>query len=263
MLFELNNCDLQTDIKKIKGHSLSKLWGYFKAIAVKDSRLLICYKNIDPILKSLDAADPDAQDFRYPIGNAQNGNAPRQTLLGKRIVDLVTVREMVMELQNHLEDLYLITEIVVQERLLGSFTQDLNRDELKRLALDCGNDKTPYLAETKEKWKKSHKLSNHAFVRATDFIAQHREFAGYSGTETDLIAIPSELLDKIVAFKIHELAQKQHQTQERKHNCIVTFEEIKKDITKEPISFEAYRLSGVIIFPSRVISSPTPLGRDF
>ncbi|EKN4606265.1 hypothetical protein ACFJ92_003476 [Vibrio parahaemolyticus] len=247
VLFELNSCDLKTEEKLITGHSLSKLWAFFDVVAQKDSRLKELYLAIDPILKALDAADPDAQDFRYPTGNAQDGVAPTQTLQGKAIVDLLTVRKMVKELEDLLESLHLMAEIVACQRCLGTYTQDLNRDELMQLAIDCGSDPSSYFCDTQVKWQQSHGLSKRAFRRATDFIKDHREFSGYTGNETPLIAIAPDLLDAIVEFKLEDVErmlvrQKERRDKKSAGSSFYVFDVgmFAEEAKEEPIKFKAY-----------------------
>lgn len=247
VLFDLNKCDLKTEPKKITGHSLSKLWSHFYVVSKNDSRLRKLYQAIDPILKVLDAADPDAQDFRYPVGNAKEGAAPVQTLQGKAIVDLLTVRDMIQELSDRLEDLYLLAEIVSNERQLKSFTKELNRYELMQLAIDCGADSSPYFCETQTKWHKSHGLSRNAFRRATDFIKNHREFAGYMGNETPLMFIDPKLLDAIVEFKLQDVSRMLTEREERREKqpagSSLYFFDVSifaDEAKKEPIKFKAY-----------------------
>lgn len=247
VLFELNKCDLKTDTKKITGHSLSKLWSHFDVVSKNDSRLRELYQTIDPILKVLDAADPDAQDFRYPVGNAKEGAAPVQTLQGIAIVDLLTVRDMIQELKERLENLYLLAERVSNERQLKSFTKELNRDELMQLAIDCGADSSLYFCETQTNWHRSHGLSKNAFRRAKDFIKNHREFAGYMGNETQLIFIDPKLLDAIVEFKLQDVGRMLTEREERREkqpagsslyffNVSIFADEAKN----EPVEFKAY-----------------------
>ncbi|AWX99338.1 hypothetical protein A8139_04455 [Marinomonas primoryensis] len=239
-LFELNKCDLKTEEAKISGHNLCKLWKLFEAIAQQDSRLRNCYENIDPILKELDAADRDAQDFRYPVGNAKNGTPATQTLAGKRIVDLVTVREMITYLEEQLKSLQELSVIVSIERNLGTYTQDLNRDELKKLAIDCGKGTPPYYPEAKKTWQKNYSLSGHGFGRAMKKIRSHREFAGYAGVEKDLIALPIDLLDKIVQFKLIDLQTSFSSNRQLGGKLILSVNDLVDSIEIDTIASKAY-----------------------
>lgn len=230
VLTELNKCDLQTDENRIKGHSLGKLWSLFEAVAKHDSRLNNLFKNMNPIVQYLDDIDKDAQDFRYPAGNAKQGEKPKQTLEGKRIVDLVTTYKMVKELKELLMSLFAEVETVVEQRAMGSFTQDLNRDELKALSEACTNDTSAYFAETKKKWKALNGLSSNGFKRAIDFIKKHREFAGNIGEESDLISLSSELLGQIVEWKRKDIQR------DLENSALDVFERAKE----RPISCDAY-----------------------
>lgn len=230
VLTELNKCDLQTDENKIKGHSLGKLWSLFEVVTKHDSRLHNLFQSMNPIVQYLDDIDKDAQDFRYPEGNAKQGEKPKQTLEGKRIVDLVSTYKVVMELKELLMSLFSVVETVVEQRALGSFTQDLNREELKELSEACSDDTSAYFGETKKKWRALHGLSGKGFERAISFIQKHREFAGNIGVESDLLALSSELLEQIVEWKKKDI---QREIEDR---GLSVFESAKK----RSISWDAY-----------------------
>lgn len=242
VLTELNKCDLKTDENKIKGHSLGKLWALFEVVAKKDSRLNNLFERMNSIVQYLDDIDKDAQDFRYPEGNAKQGEKTKQTLEGKRIVDLVTTHKMVKELKELLMSLFAEVETVVEQRAMGSFTQDLNRDELKALSEECSDDTSAYFAETKNKWKALHGLSSNGFKRAIDFIKKHREFAGNIGEETDLISLSSELLDQIVEWKRKDIQR------DIENSALDVFERAKE----RPISWDAYEALKTSLTPEVV-----------
>lgn len=230
VLTELNQCDLKTDENKIKGHSLGKLWALFEVVAKHDSRLNNLFQSMNPIVQYLDDIDKDAQDFRYPEGNAKQGEKSKQTLEGKRIVDLVTTHKMVNELKEFLMSLFSEVETVVEQRVMGSFTRDLNRDELKALSEECRDDTSTYFGETQKKWKALHGLSSNGFKRAIYFIKKHREFAGNIGEESDLISLSSELLDQIIEWKRKDIQRNIG------NSALDVFERAKE----RPISWDAY-----------------------
>ncbi|MGL4447528.1 MAG: hypothetical protein ACRCYV_09005 [Aeromonas sp.] len=235
VLYTLNNCDLKAEEKIITGHSLNKLWGIFHTVANNDSRLLDLYIEINPILVELDAADPNGEDFRYPFRN-QNSE---QTLKGKSIVDLVTVKNMIEVLKNKLESLLITAELVSVQRNLKTYTQELNRDQLKKLAIDCGKDKSEYFCDTQAIWQNTHKLSKRAFRRAVDVINKHREFSGYMGKENDFIAISDDLLDTIIDFKLNYLSKNQcYINNWNANNDSVA--SLLEDTLEKPISHQAY-----------------------
>tara|TARA_R110000851_G_scaffold210486_3_gene363004 strand:- start:32517 stop:33809 length:1293 start_codon:yes stop_codon:yes gene_type:complete len=230
VLTELNQCDLKTEKRDIKGHNLGMLWALYKVIAQHDSRLMSLYQKMNPIVEYLDNIDKDAQDFRYPTGNAEQGGEVKQTYEGKRIVDLKTTHNVVTALKELLVSLLNTVDIVSEQRQLGSFTQDLNREELEELSKDCGNDTSAYFVTTKDKWKELRGLSGKGFIRAIEFIKKHREFAGNIGEESDLIALSSELLEQIIEFKLQDI---QKNFEDR---ALPIFERA----IKKPISLNAY-----------------------
>lgn len=257
VLFELNKCDFKTDERKITGHNLSSLWTLFDDLSQKDTRLRRCFLSIDPILTLLDAADPEAQDFRYPEGNAKKDQSAKQTLEGRRIVDLVTVHEMVSFLKKQLTSLNSIAVVVTTERNLGTYTQDLNREELKKLAQDCAEGTPPYYPEVKKAWNKSQNLSGRGFERAMEKIASHREFSGYLGKEQELIALPTELLDVLFETKLKEVRDQLAQAKKRGNKRILTVDDIADSITDDFPEYQIYKVLQNQLTPSVIAELET------
>jgi hypothetical protein len=197
VLNELNETDIKTEEREIHGHSLKKLWCRFKKQTTFDRRIIKVVEAIEPIITQLDQADPNAQDFRYP----ENTNG-EQTLDGKAIVDLVTVKEVVEYLREKLLYLYDLVEVIVRERQFGAFTKELNRKELKELSIELPDintwDNNEEFEVVKNRWKEKYSLNNTGFNRAVDFLKGHREFSGNINNEHNFIALDSPLLEELI-----------------------------------------------------------------
>ncbi|MCG7926279.1 MAG: hypothetical protein JAY67_12120 [Candidatus Thiodiazotropha taylori] len=205
VLVELNKTDIQTEERLLRGHGLKRLWDLFKQQAKFDRRIIEVIDSVDPIVNQLDQADPDAQDFRYPTNSEGS-----ETLDGKAIVDLVTVKQLVDYLKKRLLLLFRLTEVIVDERHLNAFTKELNREELRQLSIDLPEinewEKTAEFDKVKECWKSKLGLSNSAFSRAINFIKSHREFSGNIGKEYKFFALNKDTLEQVLE-KAYEIQQ--------------------------------------------------------
>lgn len=197
VLIELNKIGIRTKDCEIHGHSLKIQWALFKKQTAFDRRIIDVSESIDSMVIQLDQADPDAQDFRYPVNT--NGE---QTLNGKFVVDLVTVKLVVDCLAEKLVYLYNLIDLIIDERNLNAFTHEFNREELKQLSLDLPDFDTWSTSDDfqtiKLIWKEKYGLSNSAFSRAVDFIKKHREFSGNINFEHDFIALDNQLLECLI-----------------------------------------------------------------
>lgn len=253
VLVRLNETDRKTDNRLLHGHSLKELWDLFKKQTLFDRRFVSVVGDIDSIVVQLDQADPDAQDFRYPV-NADG----QQTLDGKVIVDLITVKELVDFLKDRVLYLFHLTETVVEERQLHAFTNELNREELRQLSIDLPDVSTwrdgGAFIEVKGQWRHELGLSNRAFSRAVDFIKGHREFAGNIGSEYSFVVLDEAVLDEVLK-KAHEV-QLERFANRHDHG----FERLRKP---SPV-YAAYESIKGILSPSAVaeIESLFYLSRD-
>jgi hypothetical protein len=211
VLIQLNKTDKKTEERDIHGHSLKKLWCLFKKQTFFDRRITKVLEDIEPIVIQLDQADPDAQDFRYP----ENSNR-EQTLDGKAIVDLVTVKELVGYLRKKLVHLCELVDVIVGERQFDAFTSEFNRDELEQLSFELPNietwERSNEFEAVKNRWKEEYKVSNKGFIRAVDFIKGHREFSSNINNEHDFIALDNQLLEDLIKkaneIKIEQIADR-------------------------------------------------------
>jgi hypothetical protein len=221
VLNKLNETDIKTEERDIHGHSLKELWCRFKEQTTFDRRIIEVLETIEPIVTQLDQADPDAQDFRYP----ENTNG-KQTLDGKAIVDLVTVKELVEYLTEKLLYLYDLVEVIVRERQFGAFTKEFNREELEKLSIELPDintwDNSEEFEVVKNRWKEKYSLSNKGFIRAVDFLKGHREFSGNINNEHNFIALESQLLEELIKkanrIRLEQIADKGKSLREQMAN---------------------------------------------
>ena len=207
ILIQLNQTDIKTEVPSINGHNLKDLWLLFKAKTNFDRRIIELVNAIDPIVTQLDQADPDAQDFRYPVNS--DGT---QTLDGKTIIDLITVGQVVDFISAKLIQLFNLVEVIVDERKLNSFTKEFNREELRQLSIELPDVTTwkdnPEFEAVKARWKERYNISNKTFSSAINFIKDHMEFSGNINFEHPFIALDDKLLEDLVK-KANEIRYEQ------------------------------------------------------
>ena len=195
---ELSKTDIK--IERKNGHGLLDLWNEFKIAAKNDRRLVNFANNIDHFISQLDNADPEGQDFRYPI-KVDGG----KTLIGKSIVDMHTLEQTIILLGQEIKDLFRLLPILTEERHLKAYTKKFNREELRELSLELPPLSTwsdsAKLKEVRERWKTKFSISNTDFSEATQFITCHREFAGNLEKEIPLLFIDDELILLLVSAR--------------------------------------------------------------
>lgn len=191
-------CDLKGDKMNLDTHSLETLWEGFLGQAKGDRRLLVASEPLSPVIRQLHDADPSAQEFRY---SELKDGAP--CLDGKRVIDLATVLELLDYAQPKFDAMFGLVETIAVERSFGSYTSELNREELKQLSLELPDVNTWANSEefdvVKQKWKEGYGLSGHAFIRAVDFIKEHREFSGNIGSPKEFAALDEDMLSRLMA----------------------------------------------------------------
>ena len=193
--------NLYTKIGPLSGHSLSDLHKRFNKASELDRRLAASIDGLAEFVSVLDAVDPGGQDFRYPIDKHD-----KQTLAGKRIVNLVAVRELHSSLKSVVLNLFQLVEDIDKERSLGSFINKLgnsavNRPDLERLSKGLSRVEGSTQAEwdaAQKHWVKELEVSNNVYRKAVTFIKQHRQFAANMGIQIPLNALTEDVLKKLL-----------------------------------------------------------------
>jgi len=174
ILTKLDETDLQVNLNNT--HSINELWAEFKNNANYDERLKCSANELNDLIQQIDKADPDGQDFRYPIDSAGN-----QTQQDKSIVDIVNARSVINYLSNLFDSLFDLTDRIVLERKLGSYCGTLNREQLKIVSLELPprstwKDSKQFL-QVKDRFKQKWGLSNKIFSKAIYFIEINKKFS--------------------------------------------------------------------------------------
>ncbi|MFT3783807.1 MAG: hypothetical protein QM790_17490 [Nibricoccus sp.] len=187
-------------------HELEQLWADLTEQSKPDRRLIAAIEELEPAVLQMHEADPLAQEFRYA---ERNDGVP--SFKGRHIVDLVTVLELADFTAERFEQLFYRSRRIASERRYGSFTPELNRDELEQLSKDLPDahtwsDSTKF-KEVKADWTKRYRLSGNAFCRAIDFIKKHREFSANIGLRKPLVGLNGETLERLLSASIQMLSE--------------------------------------------------------
>tara|TARA_B110001469_G_C9638749_1_gene320780 strand:- start:44 stop:1297 length:1254 start_codon:yes stop_codon:yes gene_type:complete len=209
----LSGCGIEGGRIDLGAHDLAGLWKGLADQAKADRRLTAMMHSLDAVVMQLHEADPMAQEFRY--SELKDGG---KSLKDKRIIDLATVFELVNYAEPKFASFFVLADIVATERTFGSFTPELNREELKQLSVELPDatewETSPEFDEVKGKWREEYKLSNRGFSRAVDFIKEHREFAANIGMAGSFVALSDSIVGELLLTSDRYTRATRNQTNE-------------------------------------------------
>lgn len=185
----------------LTGHSLNDLYKKFSTARKLDRRLAKAIADLEEPVDALHSVDPDGQDFRYPVDSDNN-----QTLNGKRIVNLLAVKEMFVAVDSIVRSMFQLIEEIYTERHLGAYVNKLgdsavNRPDLERLSKGLPGAEGSTQAEwdvAQKHWVKELEISNSIYRKAVAFIKQHRQFAANMGVHIPLNSLTEDALKKLL-----------------------------------------------------------------
>jgi len=192
-------------LNDIQNHDLADIWKIWKTHAPFDRRLSQSFDIMKNIIEQIHQADPTGQEFRYNRDRDQNKN-----LKNKWTVDLRSVGQILKITKDQFEKLFLIIEVIVEERKLKAYTSKFNRDELNQLSIDLPDHETwsedlDSFLEVKNQYKKTLKIGSNKFSEGINFIKKHPEFAGNIGLESQMIYLTKKDLFFIINKHIEYL----------------------------------------------------------
>ncbi|OYQ69133.1 hypothetical protein B9T13_10060 [Wohlfahrtiimonas chitiniclastica] len=172
-------------------HDIGDIWNYYKEQSeYLDER----FKKINAFMEQtiLDIAniDPTGQTFRYPYSTDKEKHLAKQS-----IINCVVLYEKFNALEQNFGRLYDLTNELVDEYKLGSFTKKLSRSQIFKLAKDLPM-RDQWAGELdRELLKKKYSLSsNKDFYKAIDIIIDHYETSALIGIRKNLIALDDGLI---------------------------------------------------------------------
>jgi hypothetical protein len=159
-------------------HDLGQIWTYVKTHALgADGRLADHVSNLDEYITDVANMDATGQVFRYPF---DMDNKKHLTAIG--VINFVVLKHRLEQCQSLLRALNrTIADLIVEYRL-GTFTPNLSRLQLRKLALDLparskwGED---FFGQVREDLKAKYKVSGGEFSRAVKLIERRHEMAAF------------------------------------------------------------------------------------
>jgi len=148
-------------------------------------------------ISDIASVDATGQTFRYPFGNESQ----------KHLVDIggvISCRVLWIkfrELENNLDTLHRLSNFLLREFNLGSFTSKLSRVQLFSLAKDLPNGyewKSPNFKDTKLQLRKKYDLSSNDLTKAINTIRTNHEMAHYISLDLKLLGLTQEQLHVLI-----------------------------------------------------------------
>jgi hypothetical protein len=185
-----------TELSKIKGinlpffdlvgsHDIGNIWKYFKENSkTLDIRFKIVHEKLDATIVDIAEIDPTGQTFRYPFNNEN-----KKHLVNQKIINCEILRFKFNELEKNLDDLILLTNLLIDEYKLGTFTTKFSRVQIFQFVKDL----PPYsqwcqssFIKIKMKLKTDYNLSNNDFSKIIDQIKNNYELSYKIAIKKDL-----------------------------------------------------------------------------
>lgn len=232
ILTKLSKTDIKVEFKIT--HSLGDLWTELSRVAAYDERLAKHINDLDHLIQQLDKADPEGQDFRYPLYT--DGNPTQKD---KTIVDIIHARSVIRHLSSQFEYIFDLVDRIALERQFGSYCNNLNREQLKKLSIELPPKSTwkdsEEFSKVKNNWQSKYNLSGRTFSQAIKFIESHSEFSGNIGVYHPFISVTDSVFGEIM-----DLAKKLQDHRLRDLNPDGTREISLEALRRTPKSNELY-----------------------
>lgn len=185
-----------TELAKIKGkklptfnsigsHDIGNIWRYFKENSkILDIRFKTVNEKLDATILDIAEIDPTGQTFRYPSNNENIKH-----LVDQKIINCAILKVKFNELEKNLDDLVYLTDSLIDEYKLGTFTSILSRAQIFNFAKLL----PPYhewsetsFKEIKEDLKLKYNLSNNDFSKIVNHIKNNYELSYKIGLKKNL-----------------------------------------------------------------------------
>ncbi|MBS7837347.1 hypothetical protein [Wohlfahrtiimonas chitiniclastica] len=171
-------------------HDIGNIWNYYKE---QSEYLDIRFMRVNALMEQtiLDIAeiDPKGQTFRYPYDINK-----KKHLADQSIINCLVLYQKFKILEENFNTLYCLTNELIKEYKLGTFTKKLSRSQIFKLAKDLPV-YTQWSADLdKEFLKERYSLSSNDLVKAIDIIKVHYETSALIGIKKDLVALDDDLI---------------------------------------------------------------------
>ncbi|BDA95973.1 MULTISPECIES: hypothetical protein [Citrobacter] len=182
-------------------HDIGNLWSYLENNATNiDRRFRQPLKQLAPRIKCIADTDPTGQTFRY----SYDTNSVKH-LTDVSIINVLVLREQFEILRDQLEALTSLVEYLREEYRTGTFTQNLNREDILAIAQKLPARETwskpeVGLSAIKTSIKAEYNIGSKELSEAFNFIQSTRDMARLIGLPT---SVPG--LSKVDFIKLNSI----------------------------------------------------------
>lgn len=191
-----SNKGLKEPREQDERHGLMPLWESLNAISEKaDRRLGKAVSELEGIIQDFNKVDPTGQVFRYATDLDSSPHLADVTH-----INLQTFAQRYSQLSEALEALLLMLSLLTEEYATGSFTAELDREQLIEIAEilpDRANWGSDGFLQVKQEIIDRYGLTSKAFQRAVRKIERTRSLAVKIGVVEPLNAITVETFEKV------------------------------------------------------------------
>lgn len=190
------------EFKPEEQHDLKRLWVAFEAACGVDRRLRKFPEALRDAVMAIATLDPTGQTFRYR--NNRN-NAPHLEDLA--VIYVPEFERSFMRMFDAVKDLYAQLEGLQLEYVLGTYTENLSRSDLREIAKRIGEaakEGKQALRSTQASICADFSLSGRQYRLAREQIDKHYEMSQLAGRELPLKALAVETLGVVVFAIIEE-----------------------------------------------------------
>lgn len=173
-----------------KSHNILDIWLYYQ----NSSELLdYRFKSINTLLNQtiidIGKIDPTGQVFRYPFDDGD-----QKHLVKVGIINCVVLRAKFSDLENNLNKLDRLTNLLIEEYKLGTFTSKFSRSQIFNLAKVLPQYENWYKDLNKREICSQYNFSNNDLSRVLDIIKRNYETSGFIGLELELIHLQNDFI---------------------------------------------------------------------
>jgi len=176
-------------------HDLGRIWSDVKTHAlVTDERLVEQIGKLDEYLTDVAEMDATGQVFRYPY---DLNNKKHLTSIG--IINFFVLKHRFNQLQPLLKDLNRLMVILIEEYRWGTFTKNLSRLQLRKIASELpakSRWEEAFFGKVRNDLKTKYKLGSREFSRAVELIQQRHEMAACIGIQVPIPGLSVAALER-------------------------------------------------------------------
>jgi len=180
---------------QVASHDLGLIWAYVKTHApATDERLVDHVKRLDEYIADVADMDATGQVFRYP---SDLDNKKHLTSIG--IINFVVLKRRFNQIQPLLEGLNRAMVDLVEEYRWGTFTTNLSRLQLRKIASELpvrSRWGEAFFDQVRDDLKVKHKVSSGELSRAIKLIQRRHEMAAYIGVPVPIPGLSVAALER-------------------------------------------------------------------